>query len=375
MGRSGLLLVLGFTAIFHIAAHNIQQSVLAAEGQVIEHHAETLALKLAESGAEMTLSRLAYNGSWRGWRENVVPGGGRLITGAENDTSLGPLGVRVLSYGTYQNHADTVIVRLVIESRMPGAARGAVTANAIVAGNGGLLLDGRDHDPDGRVLPGSGTLAISTTATTDLRPNTWIAGTADSLDHDPRRASDGSLDTDALIETGAHWLFGYPTTPDAAMGGPAQGYPEGRLKRVAQSGANGSQYVGPDTSPPTGPEHLRVPFSGVTYVELSVGQTWLGADFGDDSRGILVVHNDTGTAAIKNINHGVFRGLLIADDVVHLHSQIIGALVVLSSSPSSGNVLGNGRGRVLYSRATLSRAASGMPGIYRPLDIVAWSYR
>ena len=373
MGRASLLLVLGFSAVFHIAAYDIQRSVLATEAQVIEHYGETFALNLAESGAEMILTKLAYNGSWRGWKANDVPGGGHLVSGAVDDTTLGPLGVRVLSYGAFEEHADTVFVRLLIENRMPGAARGALTANTVVAGNGGLLLDGRDHQLNGQVIPGAGALAISTTATLDLRPNTWLAGTADSVDHDPHRVGDSDLA--ALTETGAVWPLGFPMTPDGVMGGPEKGYPEGRLERVAKSGASGSQYVGPDTSPPTGPSDLTYPLRGVTYVELGLGEGWGGVDFGTGSAGILVVHNDSRTAVVKNINHGDFRGLLIADDIVHLHARVIGAIVVLSSAPSSGNVLGNGRGRVLYSRAALSRAASGMPGIYRPLDILDWNYR
>lgn len=375
MGRAALVLVLGFTAVFHVAAFDIQRSVLAAEWQVTERHGELLALNLAESGAEMTLSRLAYNGSWRGWTSNALAGGGTVVAGAVDDTSLGPLGVRVLSYGTYHEQADTVYVRLLIDSRIPGAARGAVTANSMVAGNGGLLLDGRDHDENGNVLPGSGALAISTTATLDLKPNTWLAGTSDSLDYTPHRWSDGGFDFGPLTETGASWPAGYPMSPDGVMGGAADGYPEGRLKEIARSGARGSQYVGPDAVPPSGPGDLAMPLRGVTYVELGPGASWIGADFGDHSSGILVVHNSTRTAVLKNVNNGIFRGLVIADDLVHLHAQIIGALVILSSSPSSGNVVGNGHGSVLYSRATLSRAASGMPGVYTPLDVLSWNYR
>ena len=44
MGRAALILVLGFTAIHHIAAFNIQRSVLAVEEQVMEHYGEMLAL-------------------------------------------------------------------------------------------------------------------------------------------------------------------------------------------------------------------------------------------------------------------------------------------------------------------------------------------
>lgn len=60
------------------------------------------------------------------------------------------------------------------------------------------------------------------------------------------------------------------------MAGPAMGYPEGTLKQIAMGGVDGSQYVGPDTSPPSGPGDLTFPLRGVTYVELGLGQTWIG---------------------------------------------------------------------------------------------------
>ncbi|MFQ5989889.1 MAG: hypothetical protein ACE5K9_08240 [Candidatus Methylomirabilales bacterium] len=57
-----------------------------------------------------------------------------------------------------------------------------------------------------------------------------------------------------------------------------------------------------------------------------------------------------------------FKGLLIADDIVHIHSRIIGAVVSLTLGPSSGNVLGNGSGEVLYSNEALANAFGVAPG-------------
>ncbi len=64
-------------------------------------------------------------------------------------------------------------------------------------------------------------------------------------------------------------------------------------------------------------------------------------------------------AVLKNINPGgtscgCFRGLIIADDIVHIHSTITGAVGSLTTAPSSGNVIGNGSGKVLFSRAALA---------------------
>lgn len=51
--------------------------------------------------------------------------------------------------------------------------------------------------------------------------------------------------------------------------------------------------------------------------------------------------------------------MLIVDDIVHIHTTIIGAVVSLTTGPSSGNVIGNGNGDVLFSREALTNAMGG----------------
>jgi len=172
----------------------------------------------------------------------------------------------------------------------------------------------------------------------------WGGTDTDSNDYAPAKPGDPSVIEENYSGT-------MEATPDEVMGGAANGYPEGTLKTMALSGTNGSQYV-------ADPATLTFPLSGVTYVELPSGQEWNAVDFGD-SNGILVVHNTNTHAVIKNLNNGTFKGLLIADDIVHIHTDIIGAVVSLTTGPSFGNVLGNGSGRVLYSRQALANAMGG----------------
>ena len=54
------------------------------------------------------------------------------------------------------------------------------------------------------------------------------------------------------------------------------------------------------------------------------------------------------------LNFGDFKGLIIADDVVHIHATIIGAIFVLTNGPSAGNVIGNGNGALLFYREAIS---------------------
>ena len=83
----------------------------------------------------------------------------------------------------------------------------------------------------------------------------------------------------------------------------------------------------------------------------------------DGSEGIVVVHNDAKNAVMKNLNSGTFRGLIIVDDIVHIHAEIIGAVIVLSPTPAGGNCIGNGSGEVLYSSMTIQDITQNSIGV------------
>ena len=232
---------------------------------------------------------------------------------------------------------------------IPGGARGAVTTNYNVGILGTITVDGRDHDIDGNLIIGatSGKFGISTVGSFDQGGNGAVGGTnLSSTSYAPT----AHTYEDSTVEHNAIWTP--PLTPDAALG-----LSEGTLKAYAQSGANGSQYV-TDQATLAHPQAL----SGVTYLELPSGTAWQSIDFGNSS-GILIVHNSDRSAIVKNANGGTFKGIVIADDYVHSHNNIIGALISLSTNPSSGNVLGNGSGSILYSAAAISAAFSNWAGV------------
>jgi hypothetical protein len=67
-------------------------------------------------------------------------------------------------------------------------------------------------------------------------------------------------------------------------------------------------------------------------------------------------------AKIKNLNWGTFKGLLIVDDIIHIHADILGAVVGLTPNPSEGNCVGNGNGTVKYSRELVANSAPSSGG-------------
>lgn len=230
--------------------------------------------------------------------------------------------------------------------------RGAVVAAANVETLGNLVIDGRDHAMDGSLL-GAGTLGVRTRGTLNRSGASKIGGTsaAPATSYAPTKTA---ADVAKVTKTGSGDPV--PAGPDEAIG-----LSSGTLKTYAQSGVGGSQYV-------TDPSKLKLPVSGVTYVELACGAEWNPADFGAGA-GVVVVHNSCNNATIKNLNGGSLKGILIADDIVHVHNDIIGMIVQTSPAPSSGNCIGNGGGNILYSSIAISSALSS---ITNQTLLVAW---
>lgn len=270
----------------------------------------------------------------------------------------------ITSTATFGSATKAIEVVVRRATTYPPGVKGAVTTNGPTATNGNIQIDGRDHAINGTLIANSGTYGIFTANTYAQGGSSDVGGTDTyGIDRVPSKPGDPSVieDYGNFDDPSTYQVETMPVTPDQVMGGTANGFPDGTLKQIAMSGANGSQYV-------TDPAALTFPLSGVTYVELPPGAEWVSVNFGDSS-GILVVHNSSTNAVIKNLNGGTFKGLLIADDIVHIHTTILGAVVSLTTLPSSGNVIGNGSGDVRFSRAALAAAGNLTQKIW---PVIAW---
>ena len=96
-------------------------------------------------------------------------------------------------------------------------------------------------------------------------------------------------------------------------------------------------------------------------------KTWIPT-FGDcddnPSTGILIFHNDTSDAEIKDM-HGCFEGIIITDKFIHINANAMlrGALGIIAAN---GNI-GNGNADVEYSTIAITQA---LQSLYK---IVSWS--
>ncbi|MDP3149194.1 MAG: hypothetical protein Q8N83_08720 [Ignavibacteria bacterium] len=259
--------------------------------------------------------------------------------------------VKIVVSATVSNSTKTQTTYVAItpptSTTPPTAIQGGLSCRNAVSTTGNIQIDGRNHDLNGNFIAGSGTYGIWTTSTISQGGSSDFGGTYSGTDYAPSRPANSH----AIKASGSYPSGSFPDTPDKVFGGSAAGFTEGTLKNLALSGANGSQYV-------TNPSSLSSPFSGVTYVELDSGSTWQKMNI--TGTGVLIVHNAAGNAIMKNLNSGKFKGIIIADDIIHVHTDIIGAVIGLSASPSEGNFLGNGSGSIKYSLEAITQAVTAV---------------
>jgi hypothetical protein len=358
MGRASLLTVMAAAFVFGIMNLNIHRSVEGSVGDMVRYYNESVARVIANEGMCYILSQLSDGSTLRVNSPKSLPtnlfadmgpySGSYMIT----DDSITVSGaqkkvIKLLLYATYSGYTDTVLVYAdPVFGYTPEVIRGAFTANDAINNTiSDMVIDGRDHDLAGNLIPNKGVMAVSTSVEFQNTENAAIGGTdASNVDHAPSYP-----ENPLVIEQNYNWGGAFPSSPDTVLA-----YPEGKLKSIAQSGVGGSQYV-------TDPKNVITPLRGVTYVELAPGVTWNVSSFGDNPQGILVVHNSSSNARIVHLNTGKkntpFRGIIIADYAFHLHIDIIGAIILLSNQlEKTKECAGNKDHKVLFSNEAVMQA-------------------
>lgn len=350
MGKAILIYVLGSMLIFSIFNSIANESLTDATKTSADLYISNQSRNIANSVVSMLVSQVGDSNTYRATTTQTISSvfGGSATYRVIDTTINSKNYIKIISTGNYSGMSKTAIAVIEIPSGgyIPATVKAAVSTNNEVTTSGSLIVDGRDHDLNGNVIAGTGTLGIWSTEDISQGGNSQIGGTQSGTDYNPSKPANSNTLDDEVSYPG-----GYPNTPDSVLGGRAKGFPEGTLKSLAQSGVNGSQYT-------TNPSFLTYPLMGVTYVELPSGSIWNSSNI--EGTGILVIHNSSLNAVIKNENLGTFRGLIIADDIVHLHTTVIGAIISITTSPSEGNTIGNGSGQVLYSRQAITEGVGSV---------------
>lgn len=230
--------------------------------------------------------------------------------------------ITITSTGTIGDQTAILEARCLIKYNdftVKASIDAAITTRSDVTALGNITIDGRDHDSNGNMI-GTGTKAIKSCGAITQSGNSIIGGDG---------TAPAKKVTDPIIEDFIS-AGGYPETPEQLLGLPA-----GALNQFRTS------------------KFPSIPFTGLVYY-VPPNDSFNVPDL-KGSEGILIIHNDDCDAKIMNFN-GLFKGLIIADQVHHVNSgaKIIGAIVTLSKEPGT-NAFGNGNADILYSSTVIDK--------------------
>lgn len=377
MGKGLFIIILGSVMLLAIVRTNFLRLSNRGVKNAINYYNDNEARNIGNAMVNMLLTRIADSSDYRSTEsitQNVIDGSVeyRVI-----DTSLvaGDTLIKIeviVDYYGFEKKIISYTREGIAVGWVPPFIRGAWTANGPLNNTiSDMIIDGRNYDMELNLLPGTGTYGISTSVDFENVENAQIGGTYDSVDYDLSIPGDGDI-----IEQNYDWGGNFPKTPDEILG-----FPEETLKTIAQSGAQGSQYL---LNPDKIEDKLTFPLSGVTYVELNDGKE---RDFkmrGNGNGGILVIHGPDASSKLKglkldelkvkndevkvchlpgtvdeitividesllteHLDHGDFegdcssqtwfQGLIIADYSFHHHLDILGAILQLSPDLETGD--------------------------------------
>jgi hypothetical protein len=246
---------------------------------------------------------------------------------------------------------------------------GSLSTRGPVVTTGGITIDGRDWNLAGTAVVGPGTWGIMTTGSISNTGSSKVGGNgiapgkppppgtqlggynwSDGINQDGDAATDEEAwdgidnDGDGFIDEDTNT---YPANPDLACH-----LAPDTLRQTAIW--TGTYYTsGAQLQAAIAANGDRMPGGVVIYCDFP---TWDPADYGgtfNDPPSILVHHNATGTAAMKNI-HGKFKGLMLVDTLDHLNANVVILGAVMSFAPANAtNAIGNGNAYIRYCTAAL----------------------
>ena len=280
--------------------------------------ARNKAFYLAEAGVDKKLTELRVNNL--NPTSSTLGGGSYSATYCTSTSNPSCSSNRIVSVGTTDGISKTLTV--VVKKLLPKGVRGAISANGDVALNGSIIVDGRNYNENGTAIVDSGTYGISSGGTVNQGGSSKIGGNgiAPAKPANPVTIEENATDN----------IF---TTPEEVLG-----LDPGSLDQYKTS------------TPPSSS------FNGIVYLTTDWTSNVNFGDASHPSTGILIVHNSSGNALLKNL-HGTFKGIIIADDLVHINgdAELIGGVVL---QKSSGNTVGNGSAWVKYSTEAMSKYGS-----------------
>ncbi len=326
MEKLMIIVIFGTIIAFSTFSLSMNDKMSDAFDNAVTQFERVTTRNIVNSVMGIGMRQLQDSSSWRdGYNDISFDGGNATLT--VGDTVISGESLVVISC-TATFGEETATTRTVVRPPspdVPAIVRGSLTAfgpvNNLVSD---MIIDGRNHDEDENVIPGTGTYGVSTGDSVFVNiDNAQIGGTYNIADP-PTDYVPAFPETSLVIEVNAPWPDGWPTTPDEALG-----LEEGTLIAIAMSGIGGSRYI--DSNDPNDLENF--PIKGVTYVDVPPGTEWKSKKLSSKPKGILIFHSSNTDAyweTIKTVDDTPFKGMMLFDRVFHVHMDILGAVVHIS---------------------------------------------
>lgn len=343
MGKAVIIILIGAFVVFGVFAISSLNTSKHAEIEAVNNYKTNYVRNISLSTIDILMSKLADSLNYRAPSEQIMNLMGGLVKYTIKDTLIESDSViQIKIYAEYEGSSKETIAYVKITGGfVPPTLRGAITANANLNKTiSDMIIDGRDHDLNGKVIPNRGIYGVSSGTNFTNLQEAMIGGTVNGVDYPPKFP-----ENPIVVEENYDWGGTFPDSPDKILG-----FPEGTLKSIANSKVKGSQYV-------TSLSQLKFPLSGVTYIELP--PTEVKIDLGKfENSGILVVHNSTSSTKVTQLKSSKpFKGLIIGDYMFHLHLDILGGLILLSPNlEMDKECKGNNEHKIYYSSATIKDA-------------------
>jgi hypothetical protein len=366
MGNQTMILIVGTLLVVSLFVATLMQTGNDMTKNTAAGFADYTAKEINNTAVEVAMRTIADSAQWRGTLSNLQLSGG-TSTVVVKDTVIGGDSTMIVVrsqtvYSAGNRDTSRAFSQVVVKPAggfVPPVVRGAFTAfGPLNDAISDMFIDGRNYAADGvTIIPKTGVFAVSTGAGTFVNTQKGYLGgttyaTSPATDLVPAYPHDART-----VETSSYWPNGWPLTPDAALGGPANGFPEGTLKRMAQQNLiPGSRYV-------TAWNQLSFPLKGITYMDVPNGYYLSKKHLGNNPEGILVLHSPATDAFWDNItvNNGApFKGIMLMDNVFHIHMDVLGAIVVLTPNTVVGKTCnGNANHFVRFSSQILESVTGG----------------
>src|SRR6266850_2020411 len=262
----------------------------------------------------------------------------------------------ICTYGPANKRTDRSIEEVVGKpiTKVTSLGIGAIVSEDPLDFGGNVTVDGRDWNMANTAVVGPGVVGAMSGGAITVGGSSAIGGngnappgsgaSAGSLDASHNWAADGlDNDREGTIDQPGET---YPSDPDQALG-----LPNGTLKANAQ--AAGTYYstqaayaaaISANGGQALGGKIIYCDFSPTPPFELGTGL--------NTNPSILVVHNSTSNAVMKNV-HGDFKGMILADkiELINAGTKIVG---MVQSWGQFGNLSGAGNSDILFSSAVLA---------------------